>query len=307
MNISKSPLHIPSKKDKHFGETSLLSKSTNYYHPRYSTIVFYTSHSFSLALRELMYYLFYFVNMNILVCIAKVPDTTTKISFADNNTKFNTERVQWVINPLDEFALTRAIELKEVLGGTITVISVGKADTEPLIRKAFAIGADEGIRVDADPTDCFFTGSQIAHYAKEGNYDFIFAGRETTDYEGAQVGGIVAELMGIPFIAGVPKFDFDGNLATLEREVEGGKEKITVKPPFLASIQEGVTEPRIPSMRGIMSARTKPLKVVPAVEAGSYVGVEHYELPPPKGACKYVEAENAGQLIELLHKEAKAL
>jgi len=245
--------------------------------------------------------------MNILICIAKVPDTTTKISFKDDNTQFNTDRVQWVINPLDEFALTRAIEIKEALGGTITVINVGGADTEPLIRKAFAIGADEGIRVDAEPTDCHFVATQIAHYAKEGDYTFIFAGRETTDYEGSQVGGIVAELMGLPFISGVPKFDYDGTTAIMEREIEGGKETISVDPPFLASIQEGVTEPRIPSMRGIMSARTKPLKVVEAVDAGSHVSVAGYQLPPPKGECKYVEADNAEELINLLHNEAKVI
>ena len=245
--------------------------------------------------------------MNILVCIAKVPDTTTKITFKDDNTQFNDDRVQWVINPLDEFALTRAIEIKEALEGKITVINVGKADTEPLIRKAFAIGADEGIRVDAEPTDCYFVAVQIAHYAKEGNYDFIFAGRETTDHEGCQVGGMVAEFMGIPFISGVPKFDYDGNVATMEREIEGGKEVLTVKPPFLASIQEGVTEPRIPSMRGIMSARTKPLNVVQPVEADTYTGIKAYELPPAKGECKYVDAENAEELINLLHNEAKVI
>lgn len=245
--------------------------------------------------------------MNVLICIAKVPDTTTKITFTENNTQFNTDRVQWVINPLDEFAMTRAIEIKEELGGTITVMNVGLADTEPLIRKAFAIGADEGIRINAEPTDCYFVATQIAHYAKEGNYDYIFAGRETTDYEGAQVGGIVAELMGIPFIAGVPKFDYDGTTATMEREIEGGKEVISVNPPFLASIQEGVTEPRIPSMRGIMSARTKPLTVVEPVEAGSFVKIKSYELPPAKGECKYVEADNAEELINLLHSEAKVI
>ncbi len=245
--------------------------------------------------------------MNVLICIAKVPDTTTKITFTENNTQFNTERVQWVINPLDEFALTRAIEIKEALGGTITVMNVGLADTEPLIRKAFAIGADEGIRINAEPTDCYFVATQIAHYAKEGNYDYIFAGRETTDYEGAQVGGIVAEIMGIPFIAGVPKFDYDGTTATMEREIEGGKEVISVNPPFLASIQEGVTEPRIPSMRGIMSARTKPLTVVEPVDAGSFVKIKSYELPPSKGECKYVEADNAEELINLLHTEAKVI
>ncbi len=245
--------------------------------------------------------------MNILVCIAKVPDTTTKITFTENNTKFNADRVQWVINPLDEFALTRAIELKEALGGKITVINVGLADTEPLIRKAFAIGADDGIRVNAEPSDCLFVGSQIAHFVKEGAYDFVFTGRETTDYEGAQVGGVIAEYLGWPLVAGVPKFDYDGTTATLEREVEGGKEKLTVAPPFVVSIQEGVCEPRIPSMRGIMSARTKPLNVVDPVEGGAFVSVQSFELPPPKGECKYVEADNAEQLIDLLHNEAKAL
>ena len=247
------------------------------------------------------------MDMNILVCIAKVPDTTTKITFTDNNTKFNTDRVQWVINPLDEFALTRAIELKEVLGGKITVINVGQADTEPLIRKAFAIGADEGIRVNADPSDCFYVGTQIAHFVKEGDYDFVFTGRETTDNVGAQVGGVIAEHLGWPFIAGAPKFDYDGTTATLEREVEGGKEKLTVNPPFVVSIQEGVCEPRIPSMRGIMSARTKPLNVVDPIEGDAFVSVQSYELPPPKGECKYVESANAEQLIDLLHNEAKAL
>jgi electron transfer flavoprotein beta subunit len=245
--------------------------------------------------------------MNILICIAKVPDTTTKISFTDNNTKFNADRVQWVINPLDEFALTRAIEIREALGGKITVINVGNADTEPLIRKAFAIGADEGIRVNAEPTDCFFVGTQIAHYAKEGDYDFVFTGRETTDFEGSQVGGIVAELLDVPYISGVPKFDFDGTTAIMEREIEGGKEVISVKPPFLASIQEGVTEPRIPSMRGIMSARTKPLTVVDPVEAGSFVRVSSYELPPAKGECKFVEPDNSKELINLLHNDAKII
>mgnify|MGYP002526986305 FL=1 len=161
--------------------------------------------------------------------------------------------------------------------------------------------------MNADPTDCFFVGTQLAHYAKEGNYDFVLAGRETTDFEGAQVGGIMAEHMGIPFIAGVPKFDYDGTIATMDREVDGGKEKLTVNPPFVVSIQEGVCEPRIPSMRGIMSARTKPLTVVEPIEAATFASVLSYELPPPKGECRYVESENAEQLIELLHTEAKVL
>ena len=245
--------------------------------------------------------------MNILVCIAKVPDTTTKISFKENNTKFENDRVQWVINPLDEFALTRAIEIKEALGGKVTVINVGKIDTEPLIRKAFAIGADDGIRIDAEPTDCYFVASQLAHYAKQGEYDFVFTGRETTDFEGCQVGGILAEHLAVPFIGGVPKFDFEGDTAVMEREIEGGTELLSVKPPFVASIQEGVAEWRIPSMRGIMMARSKPLNVVEPVEACSFVEVASYELPAVKGDCKYVEPDNAKDLIRILHEEAKVI
>ena len=245
--------------------------------------------------------------MNILICIAKVPDTTTKIAFKNENTEFDGDRVQWVINPLDEFALTRAIEIKEALGGKVTVINVGKSDTEPLIRKAFAIGADEGIRIDAEPTDCYFVASQIAHYAKDGGYDFIFTGRETTDFEGCQVGGIVAEHLGIPFISGVPKFDYDGQTAVMEREIEGGTEVLSVKPPFLASIQEGVAEWRIPSMRGIMMARSKPLNIVPAIDSDSFVGIASYQLPETKGDCQYVDSENAKELIRILHEEAKVI
>jgi electron transfer flavoprotein beta subunit len=245
--------------------------------------------------------------MNILICIARVPDTTTKIAFKNNNTEFDGDRVQWVINPLDEFALTRAIEIKEALGGKVTVMNVGKADTEPLIRKAFAIGADEGIRIDAEPTDCYFVASQIAHYAKDGGYDFIFTGRETTDFEGCQVGGIVAEHLGVPFISGVPKFDYDGQTAVMEREIEGGTEVLSVSPPFIASIQEGVAEWRIPSMRGIMMARSKPLKVVPPIDSDSFVGIASYQLPEAKGDCRYVDSENAKDLIRILHEEAKVI
>lgn len=245
--------------------------------------------------------------MHIAVFIAKVPDTTTKISFADNNTRFNAERVQWVINPLDEFALTRALELREQHGGKVTVINVGGVDTEPLIRKAFAIGADQGIRIDAEPSDAVFVATQIAHYARDLGCDFFFAGRQTTDYEGCQVGTMVAELLGIPSITGVPKFDFDGTVAIMEREIEGGKEVIEVKPPFIATIQEGVTEPRIPTMRGIMQARTKPLRVVQPVSAEVCTSIKSYELPPPKGTCKMVNPDNPAELIELLHKEAKVI
>ena len=201
--------------------------------------------------------------MKFLVCISNVPDTTTKITFTPDNKEFNKAGVQFVINPWDEYALTRAIELKEAQGGgTVTVLNVGEADTEPNIRKALAIGADDAIRVNAHPKDAFFVAQQIASIAKDGGYDVILMGKESIDYNGFQVHGMVGELLGIPTVAPAMKLDMSGNTATLEREIEGGKEIVEVNTPFVASCQQPMCEPRIPNMRGIMTARTKPLKVV---------------------------------------------
>lgn len=245
--------------------------------------------------------------MKILVCISKTPDTTTKISFKDNNTKFVTDGVQFIINPMDEFTLTLALELKEKLGGTVTVINVGLIDTESIIRKAFAIGADDGVRVDAEPIDSFFVATQIANHAKEGNYDLILAGRETIDFNGCQIGGMVAEILGLPFVSGCSRLVAEGDSLTLDREIEGGKETLSVKMSCVVSGQEGLSEPRIPNMRGIMSARTKPLKVVAAAGNEMLTAVNIYELPPPKGTCKYIDPQNAEELISLLHNEAKVI
>src|ERR1051326_2525975 len=200
--------------------------------------------------------------MKFLVCISQVPDTTTKITFTPDKKALNTQGVQFIINPFDEIALTRALELKESLGGTVTVINVGAANTEPNIRKALAIGADDAIRVNAEPTDAFFVASQLAEVAKKNNYDIILTGRESIDYNGAQVGTMLAELLNLPSVSVATRLDVSGAEATVEREIDGGKEVVSVKLPFVASAQKGMAEPRIPNMRGIMSARTKPLAVV---------------------------------------------
>ena len=245
--------------------------------------------------------------MKILVCISNVPDTTTKISFANNNKDFNTAGVQFIINPYDEIALTRALELKEALGGTVTVINVGVATTEPNIRKALAIGADDGIRINAEPVDAFFVASQIAETAKKNQYDIILTGRESIDYNGAQVGGMVAELLGIPSITVATKLDVNGAEALLEREIDGGKEVVSTSMPFVASAQKGMAEPRIPNMRGIMTARTKPLQVIEPTGGDKLTASTGYELPPAKSACKMIPADKAEELIALLHTEAKVI
>ncbi|GAB1449286.1 electron transfer flavoprotein subunit beta/FixA family protein [Bacteroidota bacterium] len=245
--------------------------------------------------------------MKVLVCISNVPDTTTKVTFVDNNTKFNTQGVQFIINPYDELALTKALELTEKSGGTVTVINVGLADAEPSIRKALAIGAHDAVRINAEPTDAMFVASQIAAYAATENFDLIFTGRESIDYNGGMVGGILAGLLGMPCVNVITSIEVDGGLANLERDIDGGKEKVSCPLPLVASAQKELTEPRIPNMRGIMAARTKPLKVVEAITAEAGSLTVSFELPPAKGACKMIPAEQAADLIRLLHEEAKVI
>jgi len=244
--------------------------------------------------------------MKILVCISKAPDTTAKIAFTDGDTKFDEAGVQFIVNPYDEwYALVRGIELKEANGGSVTVLNVGAADSDPIIRKSLAIGADQAVRIDAETTDALYVAKQIAHYAKEQDFDLILAGKETIDYNGSQVGGMVAELMNAPYISLASKLDMNGNTATIEREIEGGVEVIEVNTPFVLSAAKGMAEPRIPNMRGIMAARSKPLTVVPASEASATTAIKGFTLPPEKLGCKLVET--AEELVELLHNEAKAI
>ncbi|HYH55969.1 MAG TPA: electron transfer flavoprotein subunit beta/FixA family protein [Anseongella sp.] len=245
--------------------------------------------------------------MKILVCISNVPDTTTKITFTDNNTEFNTSGVQFIINPYDEIALARALELTEGGKGTVTVVHVGETSSEPTIRKALAMGADDAIRVNARPRDAFFVSRQIARVAREENYDMVLCGRESIDYNGSQVGAMIGELMDIPSVSIVKKITPDNGKAVLEREIEGGKEVVEVPFPFVASCSEGVAEPRIPNMRGIMTARTKPLKVLDAEDVPKLQEIRSFELPPARGQVKMIDPAEAEKLIELLHEEAKVI
>ena len=245
--------------------------------------------------------------MKILVCITHVPDTTSKISFTDGNTKLDTSGVQFIIGPYDDYALARAVELKESSSGSITVLNVGTAETEPTLRKALAIGADDAIRVNAFPSDSFFVAQQIAAVAKEQSYDLILMGRESIDFNGGMVHGMVGELLGIPSISPVMKLDIDGGTAKIAREIEGGKEYLEVGLPFVAGCQEPIAEWKIPNMRGIMSARTKPLKVVEATDNSVMTVTESFELPPAKGQVKMIDKDNVGELVRLLKEEAKVL
>ena len=244
--------------------------------------------------------------MKILVCVTSVPDTTAKISFTDGDTKFNKAGVTFITGPYDDYALSRAVELKEKTGGTVTVLNVGEADSEQVIRKCLAIGADDAIRVNCEPKDSYFTAVQIATIAAQEKYDLILMGRESIDYNSGVVHGLVGEMLGIPSLSPVMKLDIEGTTAKMTREIEGGKEDIEASLPLVLGCQEPIAEWKIPNMRGIMTARTKPLRVVEPV-GEDMTFTEKYMLPAPKSACKMIPAENAEELIALLRSEAKVL
>ncbi|MEI7895979.1 MAG: electron transfer flavoprotein subunit beta/FixA family protein [bacterium] len=249
--------------------------------------------------------------MKILVCISHVPDTTTKVKFIDDFKKLDTAGIQWVINPWDELSLTRALELKDDTSNdiqTVTVVHVGPVGAEPTIRKALAIGADDAIRVNAEPFDAYFVAAQIAHVLQGASYDLIFCGIESSDFNGSTVGGMLAEFLGIPSVSSVSGVKIENGQAVITREIDGGKEIVTVPAPVVAIVQKGIAkEPRIAAMRGIMMARSKPLKVVEPAGVEPLTEVVGYEMPKPRAACKFVDPENAGQLVELLQNEAKII
>ena len=248
--------------------------------------------------------------MKILVCISKTPDTTAKIAFKNGNTQFDETGVQWIINPYDEwYALVKAIELKEKNPSTIIhLVHVGAADADPIIRKALALGGDEAIRVNGDSQhDSFYIASQIAEVAKAGSYHLILTGKETIDFNGSAVGGMVAELLDWPYLSLAAKLEVSNTTATVTREIEGGEEGNEVDFPVVISCQKGMAEARIPNMRGIMAARTKPLKVVEPVAVEALTSVSSFELPPAKAGVKLVSADNVDELIRLLHEEAKVI
>ena len=248
--------------------------------------------------------------MKILVCISHVPDTTSKINFTNGDTEFDTNGVQFVINPNDEFGLTKAVILKEQKGATVTVVNVGGADAEATLRKALAIGADEAIRVNANPTDGMYVAKQLAEVAKQGNYDLIIAGKESLDYNGGMVPGMLASLLDYNFVNACISLEIDGEKATISREIDGGKEVLSCNLPLIVAGQKGLVEEkdlRIPNMRGIMMARKKPLIVVESINSEAGTISVSFEKPTAKSACKMIDADNVGELVNLLHTEAKVI
>jgi electron transfer flavoprotein beta subunit len=249
--------------------------------------------------------------MKILVCISNVPDTTTKIRFTGDNKAFDATGVQWIINPWDELALTRALELKETSSGSIekiTVASVGNKEIEPTLRKALAIGADDAVRIDAEGKDAFFVAAQLADFAKEQAFDIILCGIESSDYNGSMVGGMLAEFLDFSSISSVSGLFLENGQIKVNREIDGGQEVLQASAPLVAIVQKGIAlEPRIPSMRGIMMARSKPLTVKAPAETEAHTEYVNFELPPPRAKCKMIDAENIGQLVDVFKNEFKII
>jgi electron transfer flavoprotein beta subunit len=247
--------------------------------------------------------------MKILVCISPVPDTTSKIAFSDNNTQFSTQGVTMVINPYDEwYALVRALELKESGAATaVNLVTVGRADAEAVIRKALALGGDEAIRIDTDSNDPYVIAAQIAAYAQSEHYDLILTGKETTDYNNGAVGAMLADQIDVNYIGFASKLDVASGNATITREIEGGEEVVSCPLPLVVSCQKGMAEARIPNMRGIMAARTKPLKVVPAIEVAELSKIVAYEMPAAKTGVKMFTIDQMDELVAVLHNEAKVI
>jgi len=245
--------------------------------------------------------------MKILVCITHVPDTTSKISFSEDSTSFNTQGVQFIIGPYDDYALAKAVELKQNTNAEITVLNVGLSDTEPSIRKALAIGADKAIRINAEPTDSVFVAKEIAAIASKENYDLIMMGRESIDYNGGIVHGIVGELLGIPSVSPVMTLEIEGRKAIMHKEIEGGKQLLEAELPLVLGCQEPIAEWKIPNMRGIMSARTKPLEVIEPSKSEKASTTISYDLPAARSSCTLIESGNEEELVRLLKEEAKVL
>lgn len=246
--------------------------------------------------------------MKILVCISVTPDTTSRVSFKNDNREYNPEGVQFILNPYDEwYALVKALEIREKSGGSVTVIHVGPLQHEPMIRKALAIGADDAIRIDGLPESSYDAAFQIATVVKDQAFDLILTGKETIDYQGAEVGAMLAEMLALPFVPFASKMDVEQTTATIERDIEGGVEVLQVQLPAVVSGAKGMAEQRIPNMKGIMTAKSKPLIVREPNSADELIRPAGFTLPPPKQGVRMIAPDDMDELVRLLHEEARVL
>jgi electron transfer flavoprotein beta subunit len=246
--------------------------------------------------------------MKLLVCISKTPDTTSKIRFDAEGKNFIDEGVQYIINPYDEwYSLVRAIEIKEKSGGQVDVVHVGNANSDILIRKALAIGADSAYRIDDDPLNSTSVAFQIAEFVKNNPYDIIFVGKETIDHNSSEVGGKLAAYLELPFVSYCNHLEVNGNVAVCSVEIEGGNEIIELNIPFVLSSAKGLAEQRIPNMKGIIDAKKKPLNVLPKTAVENNTELVRFELPPAKSGIKMIDPNHLEELVEVFKNELKII
>jgi electron transfer flavoprotein beta subunit len=246
--------------------------------------------------------------MKILVCVSKTPDTTSKISFTNDGKDFNEDGINFIMNPYDEwYALVRAIELKEQHGGTVSLVHVGDAASDIIIRKGLALGADDAYRINTNPTSAYVTAAQISNHAKEQGYDLIFLGKETIDYNGSEVGGMLAEFLDIPYASFVTNLESDGSIHTITREIEGGVEISKVEGPMVISAAKGLAEQRIANMMGIMQSKRKPLNLIEPIDVEDTISLIKHTLPEAKSGVQYIDPDNMEELVRRLHEEAKVI
>lgn len=248
--------------------------------------------------------------MKILVAISVVPDTTSKINFTQNNTQFDKNGIQYIINPQDEFCLSKAIYMQEKQAAEVTIVTVGDKSVEPVMRKALAIGAQNAIRINAEPLDSENVAKEIAEIVKQGNYDMVLLGKESLDYNGGMVPGLVAAELDLPFANGVIGLEVTDKIAKVTRELDNGKETVSLDLPVVLAGQKGLVqenELKIPNIRGIMTAKNKPLQVVEAKFLEPQLKVDEFEKPKSRSSVVLVEKDNLEELVKLLHEEAKVI
>ena len=239
--------------------------------------------------------------MKILVCISCVPDTTSKINFIEDNKEFSREGVQYVINPNDEFGLTRAMWIKEKDGSSIDIINVGTKSNEPILRKALAIGADRAYRINSEPFDSKFVAHNIAHFISEHKFDLILMGKESIDYNSGIVHYLTGSILGIQTFNPVSYLDIENNKdIIIKTEVESGINKIKANLPLILGCQEPIAEWKIPNMRGIMGARSKELIVINPTDYKPSLEYIKHDIPSNKKEIKYIDKENIDLLVDEL-------
>jgi len=248
--------------------------------------------------------------MNVVVCINHVPDTEAKIKVASDNLSIDKAGVNFMLSPYDEIAIEEGLRIRDKFKGEVVAISLGSDAHKETLRKALAMGVDKAVLLKDDGLrDSFGVAFGLAEEIKLRNPDVVLFGKQSIDYDDAQVGTLVAEMLSLPSVAVVVKLELQDGKALCEREIEGGHEVVEATLPAVFLAQKGLNEPRYPSLKGIMAAKSKPIEEKPAAQGEIRVETVQMRKPPAKGAGKILGTDKSAvpELIRLLHEEAKVI